>query len=310
MHKNLIYICFAFVLFSCHTENPTSDEAQVNSSEDQAASFQDNTALKQDIAAYKTVVNVIRETGLAQNFVILPGNVSKVTAYIKNNERILEYNPEFMQKLQGDTNWHGISVLAHQIGHHLSNHELKNGKATYDEELEADKYAGFVLHKMGATLEEAIAAMKTASKEEQKEGNVSLNSRLAALTQGWNNSKVLSSDTVLIASTEIPKQEEKKPAKAKAAIPSSVERKPDYVYQIFLALDTTFYYINDANLVFKEKNNKYEHVGEKRESNKPGFDWIFIKGENSYGVDARGRLWAFSMDGNFHVVGQAIQLNK
>lgn len=309
MLKKLLFLNWCLLFLSCGNEsNQATDIADLNEQE-QVASFAVNTGLKEDIAAYKTVVNVIRETGLAQNFVILPGNVSRVKAYIKDNERILEYNPEFMQKLQGDTNWHGISVLAHQIGHHLSNHALDNGNSNLKEELEADRYAGFVLHKMGATLAEAVAALETANLEEKLEGNASMNARLTALTQGWNNSELLSSDTVLIAAADIPKPkvEEKK---ERQVIKSSNSRKPDYVYQIFLALDTSFYYINESDAVFKEIKGKYENVGERKESTKPGFEWIFVKGDDSYGVDARGRLWAFSMDGNFHVVGQALKLNK
>ena len=312
MLKNLFFIVLLVLIFSCSGEKSEVSQMDVTEGNtDETESFKVNTGLKEDIAAYKTVVNVIRETGLAQNFVILPGNVSRVKAYIKDNERILEYNPEFMQKLQGDTNWHGISVLAHQIGHHLSNHALTDDQTSIKEELEADRYAGFVLHKMGASLQEAITALETANREEKLEGTASMNARLAALTQGWNNSELLSSDTVIVAAANLPQPAKPAaPKKERQVIKSSTSRKPEYVYQIFLALDTTFYYINDGNLVFKEINGDYENVGEKRESNKPGFEWIFIKGDDSYGVDARGRLWAFSMDGNFHVVGQAIALNK
>ena len=136
MLKTLVYTSFCLLLISCGNES-IQDTDQLDESGLTNSSFQEDTQFQQDIAAYKTVVNIIRETGLAQNFVILPGEVKNVVAYVKNNERILEYNPQFMKQLEGDTNWHGISVLAREIGHHLSNHELKNGEATVEEELEA-----------------------------------------------------------------------------------------------------------------------------------------------------------------------------
>jgi hypothetical protein len=286
-------------------------DIMVNGDEDTSnveASFQDNTLLKNDIAAYQTVVNVIRETGLAQNFVILPGNVEKVTAYINDNERILEYNPEFMQKLEGDTNWLGISVLAIEIGHHLSNHELKNGEASIQEELEADKYAGFVLQKMGASLDEAISALQKAAIENESSKS-SLNARLASLSSGWKNAELLNDDSTTLVATVDENQ------KVTISVEEPIEEKikpsdkPAYAYQIFLAVDTSFYFINDNNAIFSENNGKFTNVGVKKDSNKPGFDWIFVKGEDSYGVDVKGRLWAFSFDGNFHVVGQAIKLD-
>ncbi len=303
------------LVYSCSGNNQ-KESVQVNDDlSDLEADFQNNTLLKNDISAYKTVVNVIRETGLAQNFVILPGNVEQVTAFIKNNERILEYNPEFMQTLSGDTNWYGISVLARQIGHHLSNHELKNGEATFTEELEADKYAGFVLQKMGASLGEAISALENTDKENKDSLGISnkppLNARLASLSAGWKNAELLAEESYpaleeLDSKTAKVVQEDVSNENPEVGKP---QEKPQYSYQIFLAVDTTFYFINDNDVVFYETNGKFINVGKKKDSNKPGFDWIFIKGDDSYGVDKKGRLWAFSLDGNFHVVGQAIKLN-
>lgn len=301
MLKAVLFSFTCLLLISCGGES-TPDENKLDENLLNKTGFEEDTQFQQDIAAYKTVVNIIRETGLAQNFVILPGQVKNVVAYVENNERILEYNPEFMKQLEGDTNWHGISVLAREIGHHLSHHDLKNGEATVEEELEADRYAGFVLQKMGANLNQAIAAMENAVQENGQKNKASLNARIAALTQGWTNSELLSSDTTLIAQVD-----ESNPTPASVA-EVKPQTKPDYRYQIFLAIDTSFYYINNKDIVFSESNGKYKNVGEKKESNKPGFDWIFNKGEASYGVDTKGRLWAFSTDGKFHVVGQAVKL--
>ena len=122
--KNILFVgCLG--LLSCQDDPTPVVDLDINQDRDTILARFD-TDMSDDIAAYKTVVNVIRETGLSQNFVILPGDVDNVQAYMDNNERILEYNPDFMEKLQGDTNWHGISVLARQIGHHLSNAKLDN----------------------------------------------------------------------------------------------------------------------------------------------------------------------------------------
>lgn len=263
-----------------------------------------DTDMSDDIAAYKTVVNVIRETGLSQNFVILPGDVSNVKAYMDDNERILEYNPDFMEKLQGDTNWHGISVLARQIGHHLSNAKLEGGVPTIDEEIEADKYAGFVLYKMGATLEEAVKAMEFVISEDSLGKGISKNSRLVSLTKGWNNANVLMSDTVMIAAID-----SGIPMDTVVVVENDNTEKPEYLYRVFLAIEKTMYFVDEQDQVFTEVNGKFKNVGLKKDSNKPGFDWIFVKDGDSYGVDKKGKLWAFSTDGNFHVVGQSIKLN-
>lgn len=266
-----------------------------------------DTDMSDDIAAYKTVVNVIRETGLSQNFVILPGDVSNVKAYMDNNERILEYNPDFMEHLQGDTNWHGISVLARQIGHHLSNAKLEGGAPSIEEEIEADKYAGFVLYKMGATLDEALKAMEFVISEDSLGKGISKNSRLVSLTKGWNNANILMSDTVLIADVDSSLSVDE--IVVSNVDTSSINDKPVYLYRVFLAIEKTMYFVDEQDQVFTEVNGEIKNIGLKKDSNKPGFDWIFVKDGDSYGVDKKGKLWAFSTDGNFHVVGQSIKLN-
>lgn len=311
MLRKLGYITIAssLVLFSCDEGSGEVEAQLIESSvvKNDSTDFGFTTDLTEEIAAYKTVVNVIRETGLAQNFVILPGDVNNVKAYIEDNERILEYNPDFMEKLQGDTNWHGISVLARQIGHHLSNHELENGAPSVDEEIEADKYAGFVLFKMGASLDDALKALESAMGEDSIGKGISKNARLASLTKGWNNAKILMTDTVVLAAEPVDTVEEV--VAEVVPVEKATALDDDYLYRVFLAIDKKMYFVNEEDKVFEEVNGKPVAVGLKKDSDKPGFDWIFMKEGDSYGVDLKGRLWAFSTDGKFHIVGQAVKLN-
>jgi hypothetical protein len=161
------------------------------------------TDLSDDIAAYKTVVNIVRETGLSQNFIILPGDVDKVQAYIEDNERILEYNPDFIENLQAKKNWYGISILARQIGHHLSKHELEGGIPSIEEDIKADESAGFVLFKMGASMGEAIEALEgvIADKDNHQKG-IAKNTRITSLAKGWNNAKKLTTDTTVTTNNQ------------------------------------------------------------------------------------------------------------
>lgn len=293
--------------FSCSSsENTTQDEInELENDEDIDIKPITDSELSPDINAYKTVVDVIRETGLAQNFIIIPGDVDDVIAYIENNERVLSYNPNFMKQVQNDSNWVGISVLARQIGHHLGNHELKNGKPSAEEELDADRYAGFVLQKMGATMQDAIHALEEGLKD-KTDFAVNKNKRIAALVEGFNKAKSLSMDTVVVNKIKIPETEKVSTTEKKV----NAKKQPEYVYKVYLAIDNKFYYIDDQDAVFEEiENGAYIKVGEKRSSTRPGFDWLFTKGENSYGVDLKGRLWVFSTEGNFKVIGQAVKIN-
>tara|TARA_B100000401_G_scaffold340222_1_gene238606 strand:+ start:1071 stop:2006 length:936 start_codon:yes stop_codon:yes gene_type:complete len=308
LRKPEILLAFTILLFfSCNEEKVAlnSDESLIakGDSDHPVERYRFSTDLSDDIAAYKTVVNIVRETGLAQNFIILPGDVEKVKAYIEDNERILEYNPDFMENIQKKKDWYGISVLARQIGHHLSKHELEGGIPSIQEEIKADESAGFVLFKMGASLGDAIAALESVIKEDSlQEKVIAKNTRISSLAKGWNNAKKLMTDTVMTANQ----------SDLDSILNLTLKKKkirPKFLYRVFLALEKKMYYIGVEGKVYEEVNNKYVPVGIKKDSYKTGFDWIFVKEGDSYGVDLKGRLWAFSSDGNFHIVGQAIKLN-
>lgn len=303
LNISLLVLCFYISSCTSDSESNSEDDYYNSDSEKVVINPINGTELKNDIAAYKTVVNIIRETGLAQNFIIIPGEVENVVAYIENNERILAFNPEFMNKVKSDTNWHGISILAREIGHHLGNHKLKDGKPSLNEELDADRYAGYVLQKMGATLEESINALEISLNEDNKKSVISKNNRISSLIKGYNNAKLLNSDSTMITQIPIPKIDSNETLQQK----TNKRKKVNYIYKVFLAVDTSFYFIDEKDNIYSDNNNNQLKVGEKKDSNKPGFDWIFVKGEDSYGVDIRGRLWAFSTDGNFHVIGQALK---
>jgi hypothetical protein len=84
------------------------------------------------------------------------------------------------------TYWTSISILAHEIGHHLSGHTLKTGTNHFQKELEADKFSGFVLYKMGASLEQAIAAITLFGDLIDTRTHPNKTKRIEAIKAGWN----------------------------------------------------------------------------------------------------------------------------
>ena len=143
--------------------------------------------------ADESVTKIVSYTGLVQNFQITenPG-IPTARAYIKKKQRYIEYNPQFMLRVKDRTksDWGSISVLAHEIGHHLSGHTLaKRKNNTHDEnrqeELDADRFSGFILYKMGATLDEAKLALTTVELKSNPETHPQKTERLIAITLGW-----------------------------------------------------------------------------------------------------------------------------
>ncbi|OGX92113.1 hypothetical protein [Hymenobacter coccineus] len=88
-------------------------------------------------------------------------DVDNAAAVVYGGKRYLLYNPDFLAAVNraGRTDWAGISILAHEMGHHLNGHTLRAGGSNPQDELEADEFSGFVLRKLGASLAQAQAAL-------------------------------------------------------------------------------------------------------------------------------------------------------
>ena len=85
-------------------------------------------------------------------------------------QRVIAFNKDFIglvKRATGGNAWAPVSVMAHEIGHHLSGHTITPGGSQPPTELEADKFSGFVLYKMGASLDDASSASITARHSSQ-----------------------------------------------------------------------------------------------------------------------------------------------
>ena len=136
--------------------------------------------------------DVIREitdaVGLKARFELrATRDVDNAAAVVSDGQRYLLYNPDFLRAVNraGHTDWAGISILAHEMGHHLNGHTLRAGGSQPADELEADEFSGFVLRKLGASLAQAQAAMATVADDQGSETHPGRAPRLLAIGQGW-----------------------------------------------------------------------------------------------------------------------------
>ncbi|NML64023.1 membrane-binding protein [Hymenobacter sp. RP-2-7] len=113
--------------------------------------------------------------------------VDNAAAVVYNGRRYLLYNPTFLASVNraGRTDWAGISILAHEMGHHLNGHTLRGGGSQPEDELEADEFSGFVLRRLGASLAQAQAALAAVCPEQGSATHPGRAPRLAAISQGW-----------------------------------------------------------------------------------------------------------------------------
>ncbi len=98
---------------------------------------------RSDSEAERAVDRVVNATGLRRNFDVRAGGVDNAAAAIRNGRRLLLYNPAFMEEVERQTGsrWAGISVMAHEVGHHLQGHTITGRGSHPPIELEADEFS-------------------------------------------------------------------------------------------------------------------------------------------------------------------------
>ncbi|MBC5994319.1 M48 family metalloprotease [Pontibacter cellulosilyticus] len=149
------------------------------------------------------IINVI---GLKPRFELMPADIDNAAAVVYNGKRYILYNERFLDAINNavHTDWGGVSIIAHEIGHHLNGHTLTRSGSNPGDELEADEFSGFVLRKMGASLAEAQAAINLLSDERTSRTHPGRNYRLEAISKGWR-----SANEQLIASAKSPQPDQR-----------------------------------------------------------------------------------------------------
>ena len=211
MKTNIKYslLLFSIIFLSCQDNQKDLIEKKKNSLKKETHSFSSNlksldieescgynynfkkmgvkvkTPNKSEI---ESVNEIFSYSGIPSNFIIYEAEIENAIATIIDEQRYIIYDPNLFKKVNVTTNsyWSSISILAHEIGHHLSGHTLLMKSGKLKSELEADKYSGFVLYKMGATLNQALLAIKKLGSNTDNKTHPSISKRINAIKDGWN----------------------------------------------------------------------------------------------------------------------------
>lgn len=140
-----------------------------------------------DKEAEEVIRNIVSASGLVPNFEIRVGGVPNAAAVILQGKRFIVYDQYFIKKLtdSAHTKWAAISVMAHEVGHHLNGHTLDGLGSRPKTELEADYFSGFVLQKLGASVDDSRKAMEIFGSPTASTTHPAKHDRLAAITRGW-----------------------------------------------------------------------------------------------------------------------------
>lgn len=154
----------------------------------------------------KSIINdIVSAMNLKVNFEVREANVPNAGAVFFNKKRYILYNPNFIKQIDRatGTDWAAVSILAHEIGHHVKGHVFAdNGGSSHENELEADEFSGLVLKKMGASLEDAQIAMRLISGNRASSTHPGKSDRLEAIAKGWNEGAVLTRNDVAAVKTQ------------------------------------------------------------------------------------------------------------
>lgn len=153
--------------------------------------YNDSTLVKIP-GAPELFLEIIKVTGLQPNFELREAKVLNIEASVSHRKRYILYNPFFITQVNNITKdkWAALALLAHEIGHHLNGHTIRKSGSKPQLELEADEFAGFILYKLGASLQQAQEVMKYIAKTEQSGTHPARSSRMIAIEKGWNTAAI------------------------------------------------------------------------------------------------------------------------
>lgn len=246
--------------------------------------------------AQQAIQQIIDVVGLKPNFTVMQARVNNAAAVIYGGKRIILYDPNFFAALTKSTGtkWAAVSVLAHEIGHHLDGHTLSQIGSEPQSELEADEFSGFVLRKMGASLTEAQAAMKTAAAQRASATHPGQYDRLTAIANGWNKA-----DAQITGRKFEPQQIPQITATTQPAVvmnTRSVNRSTTIDTRNIIG-DVRFnsdpnsnYYVTTRYNLVQVKNNQLSIIGKLSESNSSRFPYVIYDDETQLLVDAYGNI--------------------
>lgn len=198
MEHTLKIIVFSFLLLIC--VNKMNAQTICSISEQEMAYRIENCLLgysgtRLEAANQKAIDDILKTIGITNaNFVTKScRNINNALAYydIYQQIRYILIDEKFVYNLNPQNyKWSSVFVLAHEIAHHLSGHTVilttDNNKKRQNE-LDCDKFAGFVIRKLGGSIENLKKVVISIPHAKDNTGShPTLENRLASAIAGYN----------------------------------------------------------------------------------------------------------------------------
>lgn len=274
------------------------------------------------VSEARTIINDIMEAvNVQQNFKVLATTqVGNAAAMTYGGQRYILYNPSFINSLDRAANdrWASISVLAHEIGHHVLNHTIgEGGNDSHARELAADEFSGLVMAKMGASLKQAQLAMSLISDPQGSASHPGEAQRLTAIARGYNNASGRSVNDDMasnypsnggstrtypqdIPSTrqypeqqngrviQYPQQQQQRRNRGMGNARNSNASTITHDIRFSNGLQ---YYITQDDRVLAVNNNGYKVVARLSQTNNRNYPYIMYDDQTQFYIDGRGTIY-------------------
>ena len=135
------------------------------------------------------VLRMLNNIQWQENFNLREQNgIRNAYATISGGKRFIVYDNSFLEDIDeySRTKFASISIMAHEMGHHYYDHVVSQRGSNIPSEIEADAFSGYMMQKLGATLQQSQAAMNAIGTPRASATHPAKNDRLVAITRGWN----------------------------------------------------------------------------------------------------------------------------
>lgn len=254
------------------------------------------------------VERVVRVSGLEMNFEMIVDRSTPAAAEIINGRRVILFDPRFMAQVADRIcpDWGAMSILAHEVGHHLAGHTLRQTAEPWRDELEADEFSGFVLARLGATLAETTSAATRILPEQATPTHPGRKDRIAAIVHGWQNAEALVSAELTQAHHNrglVPMRQTRFDPDGEGEGASDLA----LVSRIILYDDPSDYYITRSGRIDSYDGTR-RPAGRKALPRSADFAWTFLTDAMKFDVDYSGRIFMRLPSGAVHEVGLVVAL--
>lgn len=195
------FFLITLTIFSCNGQNSHNLDIYIEA----YSSYNNSTlpptlSLSKATTKYDSLINYsMKSIGLPDTDIEIATTRSFGAYSVINRQsqrRFFLYSPAFFDTVYDvtQTNFAILGICFHELAHHFHRHPLKPSYASHIYEKQADRYSGFALALIGATLEQSLAAMNNIERlggtAIQTHSHPDKESRLAEIEKGYIDARI------------------------------------------------------------------------------------------------------------------------